>query len=57
MPTVTWQSRRGELHDYFDRTAVEAWKRLTSDAPVGGIGQIKAAQECVRHSGGFLDAT
>jgi magnesium-protoporphyrin O-methyltransferase len=29
--------RRGELETYFDRTAVEAWKRLTSDAPVGRI--------------------
>ncbi len=37
MPTVTYQERRGELETYFDRTAVEAWKRLTSDAPVGRI--------------------
>jgi magnesium-protoporphyrin O-methyltransferase len=29
--------RREELETYFDRTAVEAWKRLTSDAPVGRI--------------------
>jgi len=37
MASGTWQQRRGELEDYFDRTAVEAWKRLTSDAPVSGI--------------------
>ena len=37
MPTLTYQSRRGELLQYFDRTAVEAWKRLTSDAPVNSI--------------------
>jgi magnesium-protoporphyrin O-methyltransferase len=37
MPTLTYQTRRGELETYFDRTAVEAWKRLTSDAPVGRI--------------------
>jgi magnesium-protoporphyrin O-methyltransferase len=37
MPTVTYQSRRGELLEYFDRTAVEAWRRLTSDAPVNRI--------------------
>ncbi len=37
MPTVTYIERRGQLEDYFDRTAVEAWKRLTSDAPVGRI--------------------
>jgi magnesium-protoporphyrin O-methyltransferase len=34
---ATWSERRGELQDYFDRTAVEAWTRLTSDAPVGRI--------------------
>ena len=28
---------RGELETYFDRTAVEAWTKLTSDAPVSGI--------------------
>jgi magnesium-protoporphyrin O-methyltransferase len=37
MPTVTYQERRGELETYFDRTAVDAWSRLTSDAPVGRI--------------------
>jgi magnesium-protoporphyrin O-methyltransferase len=33
----SYLSRRGELETYFDRTAVDAWKRLTSDAPVSGI--------------------
>ncbi len=37
MPTLTYQARRGQLETYFDRTAVEAWSRLTSDAPVGRI--------------------
>ena len=37
MPTPTYTSRRAQLEEYFDRTAVEAWKRLTSDAPVSGI--------------------
>lgn len=37
MPTATYETRRSQLLDYFDRTAVEAWKRLTSDAPVSGI--------------------
>lgn len=37
MPTVTYATRRGELLQYFDRTAVDAWKRLTSDAPVNSI--------------------
>jgi magnesium-protoporphyrin O-methyltransferase len=34
---TTYQTRRGELEAYFDRTAMENWKRLTSDAPVSGI--------------------
>ncbi len=37
MPTVTYAERRGQIETYFDRTAAEAWKRLTSDAPVSGI--------------------
>ena len=37
MPEVAYLQRRGQLEDYFDRTAVEAWSRLTSDAPVGRI--------------------
>lgn len=31
--------RRGDLTEYFDRTASETWARLTSDAPVSGIRQ------------------
>lgn len=37
MPTVTYEKRRGQLETYFDRTAVDAWSRLTSDAPVGKV--------------------
>ncbi len=37
MGEATYQSRRSELETYFDRTAVEAWANLTSDAPVGKI--------------------
>jgi len=37
MPTLTYERRRGQLETYFDRTAVDAWSRLTSDAPVGRI--------------------
>ena len=37
MPTISYLERRGELENYFDRTAVEAWSRLTSDAPLGRI--------------------
>ena len=37
MTSATYQTRRAELETYFDRTAVDAWKRLTSDAPVGRV--------------------
>lgn len=49
MPTLTYASRRGELLQYFDRTAVEAWKRLTSDAPVNRIrATVRAGREAMR---------
>jgi magnesium-protoporphyrin O-methyltransferase len=37
MATIDYQQRRGQLETYFDRTAVEAWARLTSTAPVSKI--------------------
>lgn len=37
MPTVTYAQRRSQLEAYFDRTAAQAWSRLTSDLPVGRI--------------------
>lgn len=37
MESSTYIARRRELEAYFDRTALDAWKRLTSDAPVGRI--------------------
>lgn len=47
--TATWQARRGELETYFDRTAAEAWKRLTSDAPVGRIrATVRAGRDRMR---------
>jgi magnesium-protoporphyrin O-methyltransferase len=49
MPTATYAERRGQLETYFDRTAVEAWKRLTSDAPVSGIrATVRAGRERMR---------
>jgi magnesium-protoporphyrin O-methyltransferase len=33
----TYTTRRGELEQYFDRTAAQAWARLTSTAPVGRV--------------------
>ena len=34
MDTVSYTSAAAQLETYFDRTAAEAWSRLTSDAPV-----------------------
>jgi magnesium-protoporphyrin O-methyltransferase len=45
----TYVSRRGEIETYFDRTAVEAWRRLTSDEPVNGIrATVRAGRERMR---------
>lgn len=47
--TTTYQERRGELLTYFDRTAAEAWSRLTSDAPVSGIrATVRAGRDRMR---------
>lgn len=49
MPTVSYIERRQELETYFDRTAVEAWSRLTSDAPVGRIrATVRAGRDRMR---------
>jgi magnesium-protoporphyrin O-methyltransferase len=51
MQTATYQERRGELQTYFDRTAVEAWSRLTSDAPVSRIrATVRAGRDRMRHT-------
>ncbi len=51
MTTASYIARRGELETYFDRTAVEAWKRLTSDAPVGRIrATVRAGREATRET-------
>ncbi len=48
-PRRTYLDRRGEIEAYFDRTAVEAWKRLTSDAPVGRIrATVRAGRDAMR---------
>jgi magnesium-protoporphyrin O-methyltransferase len=51
MPRLTYAARRGELLQYFDRTAVEAWKRLTSDAPVNSIrATVRAGRDDMRRT-------
>jgi len=37
MDSLSYRTRRDELHDYFDRTAADVWRRLMSDAPVSRI--------------------
>jgi len=34
---ASYQRRRAQIESYFDRSAVQAWARLTTDAPVSGI--------------------
>lgn len=49
MPTLTYEARRGELLTYFDRTAVEAWRKLTSEAPLGRIrATVRAGRKRMR---------
>ena len=49
MATASYIARRGQLETYFDRTAVAAWARLTSDAPVSGIrATVRAGRDRMR---------
>jgi magnesium-protoporphyrin O-methyltransferase len=49
MTVPTYQQRRGELEMYFDRTAVDAWARLTSAAPVSKIrASVRAGRDAMR---------
>jgi magnesium-protoporphyrin O-methyltransferase len=51
LPTISYLQRRGQLEHYFDRTAAEAWKRLTSDAPVSGIrATVRAGRDEMRRT-------
>lgn len=49
MTDITYQTRRGQIETYFDRTAVQAWARLTSDAPVGRVrATVRAGRDRMR---------
>ncbi len=49
MTTSSYQLRRSQLLTYFDRTAVDAWARLTTDAPVSGIrATVRAGRDEMR---------
>ncbi len=44
-----YRARRGEIETYFDRTAVDAWARLTSTAPVGRVrATVRAGRNTMR---------
>jgi magnesium-protoporphyrin O-methyltransferase len=46
---MTYEQRRGQIETYFDRTAVAAWERLTSDAPVGRVrATVRAGRDRMR---------
>ena len=45
----TWAAYRGRLQDYFDRTALDAWAQLTSDAPVSKVrATVRAGRDEMR---------
>jgi magnesium-protoporphyrin O-methyltransferase len=47
--TATYNSYRDGLETYFDRTARDAWERLTSDAQVSGIrATVRAGRDKMR---------
>jgi magnesium-protoporphyrin O-methyltransferase len=51
MAEMTYEQRRGQIEDYFDRTAVAAWEKLTSDAPVGRIrATVRAGRDQMRNT-------
>jgi magnesium-protoporphyrin O-methyltransferase len=51
MQHTSYLERRGQIEAYFDRTAAQAWERLTSDAPVGRIrATVRAGRDQMRHT-------
>jgi magnesium-protoporphyrin O-methyltransferase len=49
MAQADYLERRGKIETYFDRTAVDAWARLTSTAPVSGIrATVRAGRDRMR---------
>lgn len=50
MDALSYLNRRSKLQDYFDRTANDAWAKLTSDAPVSGIrATVRAGRDQMRN--------
>lgn len=49
MESEAYVRRRNEIESYFDHTAADAWKRLTSDAPLGRIRRtVRAGRDEMR---------
>ena len=49
MHNLSYCQRRGELRTYFDKTASDAWDKLTSDAPVSRIrATVRAGRDQMR---------
>lgn len=49
MNVNNYEQRRSEIQTYFDQTAADAWRRLTSDAPVGRIRRtVRAGRDRMR---------
>lgn len=47
----SYQKRRSEIETYFDRTAMAAWAKLTSTAPVSGIrATVRAGRDEMRNT-------
>lgn len=51
MTRNAYDERRGKLETYFDRTALDAWAQLTSDAPVSKIrATVRAGRDNMRET-------
>ncbi|WP_420408758.1 magnesium protoporphyrin IX methyltransferase [Hoeflea sp.] len=51
MHDAAYIKRRDEIRTYFDRTALEAWKRLTSTEKVSGVrATVRAGREAMRQT-------
>ncbi len=49
MTSASYDQYRGRLEEYFDRTALDAWAQLTSDAPVSKIrATVRAGRDEMR---------
>jgi magnesium-protoporphyrin O-methyltransferase len=49
MPTLTYRNRRGKIETYFDSTAADAWRKLTSTENVSGIrATVRAGRDRMR---------